>query len=352
MKLRTIAVYGLFGTFEYQVDLCSESLSFIHSPNGYGKSTLVKMVYSALHGDVEDLSCIPFERMDLGFGDDTNLIIENYPDGMLIQMQKNQLEQEIAADELREIMNVTYIPPERLTIRKKDGRLVPALEAYYSELSDKIRYAMDHSELVKVPAESRRKYSDDELVFWSKDLKAKLDFIADAGFEPDMPSGYRFPPSRYEVMEYREDYTDLAFSLAEYVDRNYTLAESIVVFKDVVNGLYVNKDLTIEDGKMGISMENGMALPLNKLSSGEKQVLVMFYCMLFHTAPGSLVIIDEPEISMHVSWQQKLGTIFSDIARLRDLQVIVATHSPQVIHDRWDCAHELGDEGARVSDGV
>jgi predicted ATPase len=73
----------------------------------------------------------------------------------------------------------------------------------------------------------------------------------------------------------------------------------------------------------------------------------MFYLLLFEAKHGSLVIIDEPEISLHVAWQQRLGKTFSDIARLRELHVVVATHSPQVIHDKWDMSVELKVENER-----
>ena len=53
------------------------------------------------------------------------------------------------------------------------------------------------------------------------------------------------------------------------------------------------------------------------------------------------MILDEPEVSLHVSWQQRLGKIFSDISRVRGLTMIVATHAPAVIHDSWDQAVEL-----------
>ena len=96
-----------------------------------------------------------------------------------------------------------------------------------------------------------------------------------------------------------------------------------------------------ENGKIGITMYNGMSLPIQRLSSGEKQILIMFFALLFHADAGSVVILDEPEISLHVSWQQKLGRYYSDICRVRGIQMIVATHSPQVIHDMWDSAREL-----------
>ena len=150
------------------------------------------------------------------------------------------------------------------------------------------------------------------------------------------------PPSRYDLIDRRKDYEDLTFSIADYVDRNYNLAESIIVFKDIVNDIFINKGVTVsESGKIIITMDNGTALQLNKLSSGERQILILFYILLFHAEPGSLVIIDEPEISLHVTWQQRLGDVFLDICRLRNLQMIVATHSPQVIHDKWDLAREL-----------
>ena len=152
----------------------------------------------------------------------------------------------------------------------------------------------------------------------------------------------KFPPSRNDISKDRQAYMDLTASIADYVKRNYVLAESVIIFKDIVNEIFIDKSVTVSDsGKIGITMNNGMSLPIHKLSSGEKQILIMFFALLFHAEPGSIVILDEPEISLHVSWQQKLGKYFSDICRVRDLQMIVATHSPQVIHDMWDSAREL-----------
>ena len=150
--------------------------------------------------------------------------------------------------------------------------------------------------------------SDGDLEFWCKDLKAKLDFIRDAGFEPEIPAGKKFPPSRYEIAKDRKGYEELASSLADYVEKDYILAESVIIFKDIVNDIFLNKSVTVSDtGRIGVAMNNGTTLQLQKLSSGEKQILIMFYALLFHAPQGSIVIIDEPEISLHVCWQQKLG---------------------------------------------
>jgi predicted ATPase len=346
MMITSIYVSRLFDRYDYSLSLC-KGLTFIHSPNGYGKSTLMHMIYSALKGDTKFLLEIPFQRMDVSFDDGSVLIIEKEEDSLLIQMQKNELETEITPDEMSDICDVIYVSPERLVVRRKDGHMAPAIETYAQELYERIRYSKEHSELVPY-AGKRKEMTDGELEFWCKDLKARLDFIKDAGFEPVIPAGYRFPPSRYELLNYRKDYEDLAYSISDYVDKNYILAESIVIFKDIVNEVFIGKTIDVSDsGKITVVLDSGSALQLSKLSSGEKQIIIMIYNLLFHAQPGSVAIIDEPEISLHVTWQQRLGSVFCDICRVRGIQIIAATHSPQVIHDLWDDARELKPENAR-----
>ena len=54
-----------------------------------------------------------------------------------------------------------------------------------------------------------------------------------------------------------------------------------------------------------------------------------------------MVLIDEPEISLHIIWQEELLGDLSEIAQMNGLNILMATHSPQVISDRWDLAVEL-----------
>ena len=341
MMIESIHVTKLFSEYDYDLDLCGP-LTFIHSPNGMGKSTLMHMVYAALKGDMRYLSETPFERMEIWFEDEAIMVLQNYDGRLNVLMQKNEVDVPLTPDDMAEVCKSIYIPPERLAYRKRDGHIVPTLEAYAHELYERFRYAKEHSELEPHPEHARDDLTDGELEFWAKDLKAKLDFIKDAGFEPELPPRMKFPPSRYEIAKDREGYMSLTASISEYVDRNYTLAESVIIFKDIVNEFFIDKSVTVsENGKIGITMYNGMSLPIQRLSSGEKQILIMFFALLFHADAGSVVILDEPEISLHVSWQQKLGRYFSDICRVRGIQMIVATHSPQVIHDMWDSAREL-----------
>lgn len=340
MRIRSVVVKGLFNEYDYELNL-NPDLTFIHSPNGLGKSTIAHMVYSILRGDRTYLEDIPFSRMNIAFVDDSTLIVEKSNGKISVRIQKNRLESPLTDEELDNISDIIYLPPERLMITKKDGHVVNALESAAQELYDSIRTAKDNTKLT--PSNQQHKdISNSDLEFWCKDLKAKLDFIKDAGFEPEIPTGYRFPPSRYDLIDDREKYEDLAYSVSDYVEKNYQFAESIIVFKDIINNIFINKTIDVSaTGKLVVSMNNGTSLPLNKLSSGETQVLLMFYYILFHSGQDGVVIVDEPEISLHVSWQQMLGDYFSDICRVRKVQIIVATHSPQIIHDKWDLAIEM-----------
>lgn len=55
-------------------------------------------------------------------------------------------------------------------------------------------------------------------------------------------------------------------------------------------------------------------------------------------------MIDEPEISLHVSWQMNFINDVQEIANLSGFHFIVATHSPQIINNWWSQAIQLGPE--------
>ncbi len=144
---------------------------------------------------------------------------------------------------------------------------------------------------------------------------------------------------------------DLAVPSAEFlmkeldgkVDTGLVDKDMLEMLIDSLNTLYTTKRAYInETGHLRIMVEDKIELPIDKLSSGEKQVFIMFYTILFDTQKGSLVIIDEPEISLHIAWQKKLCRLFLQFCEAKDLQMIVATHSPAIIHDRWDLAREMG----------
>ncbi len=96
-----------------------------------------------------------------------------------------------------------------------------------------------------------------------------------------------------------------------------------------------------EKGQLEIVSMSGRRIPVARLSSGEQHLVAIFSQLLFATPPGSVVMIDEPEISMHMSWQHAFIDDVQKVASGSGLQVIVATHSTGVINGRWELVREL-----------
>ena len=77
-------------------------------------------------------------------------------------------------------------------------------------------------------------------------------------------------------------------------------------------------------------------LQFNQLSSGEQNIVTILYNLIFNTGDGSIILIDEPEISLHVFWQKKLMDIIAEIMNENEygnripIQVIIASHSPYI----------------------
>lgn len=339
MKLRSFAAYGVFGKFQCQLELSGKGLTFIHSPNGTGKSVFLRIINNVFNGNVEELADLPFQRFDAVFDDGSFLVVEKDDRGLTAGVVKNEVYEALCFDDVADMLDLVYLSPERNIIRMSDGHMVPAVEAYAMEFADRIVYWNDLAGFEYEPMDSDK--TDSEVVEWCRDLKPRLDFIKNAGIDIRIPKDLKFPPSRYDLSKNRRDYVGFAHAAQKFSDEAYYFAESVSAFMDIVNGLFTGKSIKVHNGRTRIETDEGEILKLSKLSSGEKQIMVIFYRLLFHSRPGGMAIIDEPEISLHILWQHSVSDLFLDICRLRDMQIIAATHSPQMIHDKWDMAREM-----------
>jgi predicted ATP-binding protein involved in virulence len=121
-----------------------------------------------------------------------------------------------------------------------------------------------------------------------------------------------------------------------------TLADKIDLLKKIVDDRFLYKTMTISRERGFLFTNHGANLlaPTN-LSSGEQNVLVLLYELLFKVKSGSLILIDEPEISLHVAWQLEFLRDLQQVIKLSEFDVLIATHSPQIINDRWDLTVKL-----------
>ena len=126
------------------------------------------------------------------------------------------------------------------------------------------------------------------------------------------------------------------------------LLNRIELLEDILNRRLLRKRVQVNstDGLSVYDDQRDRFIPLDALSSGEQHEVVLMFDLLFSVPEGALVLIDEPEISLHVGWQIAFIPDIQRIAQLRGLRFIIATHSPQIINGEWDKAFRLGPSDA------
>lgn len=88
----------------------------------------------------------------------------------------------------------------------------------------------------------------------------------------------------------------------------------------------------IKSYKLGLQKRNEpVIIPFDELSSGEQHIILFAAKLVVYAEAGAIFLIDEPEISMHVSWQRAIPVVLSAIANDFNASILVATHSPILI---------------------
>lgn len=136
---------------------------------------------------------------------------------------------------------------------------------------------------------------------------------------------------------------DTHSKLSAYAD----IYRKIQLFSSILNGKRLSFKRINIDPERGFYFETdqGRPLKLTQLSSGEQHQVVLLYELIFKTENNILVLIDEPEISLHVAWQKQFLSDLQEIIKIQNMPVVIATHSPQIIGGNWDLTVDL-EEGA------
>ena len=143
--------------------------------------------------------------------------------------------------------------------------------------------------------------------------------------------------------------------LTEYLDDNWKklavyvpLLSKLELFVHLINNRFRFKTIAI-DRKEGYVFHDirERKLAPESLSSGEQHELVLIYELLFQTRKDTLILIDEPEISLHIAWQKQVLSDLRRIIELSPMDILISTHSPQIIGSNLDIA--IGLSGPTIS---
>ena len=153
----------------------------------------------------------------------------------------------------------------------------------------------------------------------------------DTAYPFDVRALEKLDPARRTVMTlYVEDTARKLGVLDDLARRAQILVENI-------NGKFAHKKIIFDRDKGLVARtDDGQTLELDALSSGEQHELVLLYDLLFRVKPNTLVLIDEPELSLHVNWQKSFLPDLLKIVEATGYDVILATHSPFIVGDRSD----------------
>lgn len=120
-------------------------------------------------------------------------------------------------------------------------------------------------------------------------------------------------------------------------DETLTMVDARKKITEEINGIFNILELDVKlkgiskDGKNMPIFENsqGEEFDINELSSGEKQLFLRTLSIKMLEPEDSIILIDEPELSLHPKWQQQIIKVYQNIGK--NNQIIVATHSPHIL---------------------
>jgi len=131
---------------------------------------------------------------------------------------------------------------------------------------------------------------------------------------------------------------DRVSDLIEIIDAHKSKVDKLFLpintFLQSVNSFYEDsgKSLAIDTvGQLTVLRPDQKMVAIEALSSGERQLLIIFAHLLFNEygTRSNVFIIDEPELSLHLKWQEKFVTKALEVGP--KTQLILATHSPEIV---------------------
>lgn len=301
--LTNFKIKKLFGLYDYDLTFSKtedDRIRFITATNGYGKSTILRLIDAAFNHHLDTFFKIPFQEL--------SLTVDN------------------AVLNLRQVKDIAGFNNENLEVEDKD-------EAVSIVFSIGMENPTNTTTLTLDDVKSGSKGLDDvlqqiEMFFSSETCK----FIDD----------------RRLLRENTDDselvrLSDILREKLLHPDHN-TEGQVEVLKRIVERSCFANKRMEISEDfgfRFVMDNEDGTKLAMSDLSSGEQHIMLISLYMLFEAPAKAIVLIDEPEMSFHLSWQGDYLKNLRQIVALRNVQCIVATHSPIIFDSEYSIAIDL-----------
>ncbi len=318
-----LEISGLFDLYSYDLKFEDDAINIITGPNGYGKTTILRIINSLYTKDFESLMNLRFKKLIYHF------------DGKVLSVK--QTIDSIEEGDSSDLPTENKVSLDFQFYSESDGNAQPyafTLTSDEKELTDSVT-----SGGFELFMNSRQCFfiSDDRLVSKKTDtinssLPIASDLLSmDIGIFKSLLCKYGFGDEEKQKLH------------PEFYSK-------VEVFKSIIANSYF-ADKTMQISLMyGIRFQSHNPLKefidIQKLSSGEKHILIQTLELLFIAKDGMVAMVDEPELSFHPAWLNQYIPNIEKIQKVKALegkrfQVILATHSPSLIGQRWDKCIDL-----------
>jgi len=361
--LKRIEIEQLFGLYNYDIELKrhGEEPLFITGPNGYGKSTLLNIIDYLYHENYKLLRDIPFSKLYAYFELEGAAGVVTKRLGIVRDNIEKKLTLYLADWDQKKM-------DESGTVFTYPGGMQPSLaflmqqDAFYY-IRDQRLYKTDRILGQKLETQSVDENARDfveKLTALSQEIAQEVSMmdlqfttaISEEEYQKRLAVvEEQFTPLyKYNILSKRSNLPyqkDNSMFLHAYIERLEAViakhaedVKRIIAFDEIISSYeFADKELEInlKDGYRFVSRNAECTILENvTLSSGERQIMIQMYELLFRAEQDSLVLIDEPEISSHYAWQQLFLVNIQRVMALKHLQCVVATHSPLVFNGKYD----------------
>ena len=363
MRIKQISVTDLFGRFDHEIPLkMLDQITILHGPNGFGKTIILRMVNELFNAKYSLLGAVPYSSFRVDFENNSYAVVKKVFDKGKIEIiygsqdssfepSSFSLEEKLKIEQKLEWLkqsfgwqNVALIESERLansneTLVKYAAEMAATLQTKLTEYA-KVSQPLEASFFARLTKrQSGDKITDREISDRLETIEKKRISLIGSGFLKESENGH------FKIEELPQDENSLnIFSVyLEDAEKKFNvfgdLIEKIEKFRKNINDRFSFSgkkiDITKDEGFV-IKDYDGSVLALENLSLGEQQLLAMFYELFFKIEPNSLVLIDLPEFAFHIGWQNEFVKDLYGPVMLKNIDVLITTHSPSIIGESWN----------------
>lgn len=254
-------------------------------------------------------------------------------------------------EELRTTFDTVFVTDQRLVAEQDEPpratpgrRLRSAVELASVDLGRRIRFA--ESEYARVSQRQDRSLpalllramqtgaepAEGRVKALLEDVISRRDRLRRVGLLDSPADGLNFPETSIQDPNQRRVVQAALTSDLKKLESLEALGQKLLVFASFLEKRFRGKFVSLErDRGLTFRTQTGQVLEATQMSSGEQQLLILAYEIVFRTHPGTLVIVDEPEISLHIVWQDTLLADLAEMGRVAQVQFLMASHSPTII---------------------